>query len=38
MCNLVAAPDATDEATVSQASFVDLGSLKGNVGDQNYDA
>ncbi len=34
---LVAADDATDNATVTSAGFVDLGSLKGNVGDQNYD-
>jgi hypothetical protein len=34
---LVAAMDATDNATVTRAGFVDVGSLKGNVGDQNYD-
>ena len=34
---LVAAPDAKDDATVKKAGFVDLGSMKGNVGDQNYD-
>ena len=34
---LVAAPDATDDNTVKQAGFVDLGSIKGNIGDQNYD-
>jgi Electron transfer DM13 len=34
---LVAAKDATDNATVKQAGFIDLGSIKGNVGDQNYD-
>jgi len=34
---LVAAPDATDDATVKNTPFVDLGSMKGNVGDQNYD-
>lgn len=33
---MVAADDAKDVATVQQAGFVDLGSLKGNVGDQNY--
>ena len=33
---LVAAPDATDNATVTTAGFVELGALKGNVGDQNY--
>lgn len=34
---LVAAPDAKDNDTVTKAGFVDLGSLKGNIGDQNYD-
>lgn len=34
---LVAAEDANDSATVTGAGFVSLGSLKGNVGDQNYD-
>lgn len=34
---LVAAPDAGDDKTVKDAGYVDLGSLKGNVGDQNYD-
>jgi electron transfer DM13 len=34
---LVAADDAKDNATVTQAGFVELGALKGNVGDQNYD-
>jgi len=34
---LVAAPDAKDNDTVTKAAFVDLGSLKGNIGDQNYD-
>jgi len=34
---LVAAPDTKDDATVKNAAFVDLGSLKGNIGDQNYD-
>jgi hypothetical protein len=34
---LVAAPEANDNETVLKAGFVDLGSLKGNVGDQNYD-
>jgi Electron transfer DM13 len=33
---LVAANDVTDNATVTSAGFVDLGSLKGNIGDQNY--
>jgi hypothetical protein len=34
---LVAAADAKDNATVTSAGFVDLGSLKGNIGDQNYE-
>jgi hypothetical protein len=34
---LVAADDAKDDATVKDAGYIDLGSLKGNVGDQNYD-
>ena len=34
---LVAAEMANDNATVTQAGFIDLGSLKGNKGDQNYD-
>jgi hypothetical protein len=34
---LVAASDAKDDATVKRSGFVDLGSMKGNVGDQNYD-
>ena len=34
---LVAAADVQDDATVKTAGFVDLGSIKGNVGDQNYD-
>jgi hypothetical protein len=33
---MVAADDAKDVATVQQAGFIDLGVLKGNVGDQNY--
>lgn len=33
---LVAASDATDNDTVTNAGFVDLGPLKGNQGDQNY--
>jgi Electron transfer DM13 len=33
---MVAADDAKDVATVEKAGFVDLGVLKGNVGDQNY--
>ena len=34
---LVAATDAKDNDTVTKAGFVDIGSLKGNIGDQNYD-
>ena len=34
---LVAAADAKDNDTVKSAGFVELGSLKGNIGDQNYD-
>ena len=33
---MVAADDAKDVATVQQAGFIDLGALKGNIGDQNY--
>ena len=33
---LVAAEDAKDSATVQHAGFIDLGAIKGNVGDQNY--
>jgi hypothetical protein len=34
---LVAAPDARENETVQRAGFVDLGSMKGNRGSQNYD-
>ena len=34
---LVAAADVTDDATVKRAGFVELGPLKGNRGDQNYE-
>jgi hypothetical protein len=34
---LVAASDSNDDATVKNAGFVEVGKLKGNVGDQNYD-
>jgi hypothetical protein len=34
---LVAAADAKDDATVKQSGFIDLGTIKGNIGDQNYD-
>jgi hypothetical protein len=33
---LVAADDAKDSETVKRADFIDLGTIKGNVGDQNY--
>lgn len=33
---MVAADEAKDSASVRRAGFVDLGPLKGNVGDQNY--
>jgi hypothetical protein len=33
---LVAADDAKDIATVEHAGFIDLGVIKGNIGDQNY--
>ena len=35
--NLVAAADASDSRTVTKAGFVELGRLKGNIGDQNYE-
>lgn len=34
---LVAASDASDSETVKKAGFIHVGSLKGNIGDQNYD-
>lgn len=34
---LVAAADVTDNKTPKEVGFVDLGSLKGNIGDQNYE-
>lgn len=34
---LVAAADVNENDTVKQAGFVDLGAMKGNIGDQNYD-
>ena len=34
---LIAANDASDSATVSRVDSVDLGQLKGNTGDQNYE-
>jgi hypothetical protein len=33
---MVAADDANDSTTVERAGFIDLGSMKGNLGDQNY--
>jgi hypothetical protein len=33
---MVAAEDANDDATVERAGFIDLGTIKGNIGDQNY--
>jgi hypothetical protein len=33
---IVASDDAKDIATVKQAGFIDLGVIKGNIGDQNY--
>ena len=33
---MVASDDAKDAATVKNAGFIDLGSIKGNIGDQNY--
>src|SRR5215204_2216058 len=34
---LVAANDAKDNDSVTKAGFVDIGTLKGNIGDQNYE-
>jgi Electron transfer DM13 len=34
---MVAAQDASDSDTVKNAGYVEVGKLKGNVGDQNYD-
>jgi len=34
---LVATNDATDSDTVKKAGFVELGTLKGNIGEQNYE-
>lgn len=34
---LIAAPDAADNETVTRAGYVEVGPLKGNEGDQNYD-
>lgn len=34
---LVAAEDAKDHAAVTRAGFINVGALKGNIGDQNYE-
>jgi len=34
---LVASNDAKDNDTVSKADVIDIGTLKGNIGDQNYE-
>jgi hypothetical protein len=34
---LIATKDASDSDTVKQAGFVEVGALKGNIGDQNYE-
>jgi len=34
---LVAASDASDDATVTSSGFVEVAPLKGNIGDQNYE-
>src|SRR5262249_13759165 len=34
---LVASTDASDSDTVKKAGFVEVGALKGNIGDQNYE-
>jgi Electron transfer DM13 len=34
---LIAAPDASDNATVTRSGYLELGKLKGNEGDQNYE-
>jgi hypothetical protein len=34
---LIAAPDASDNATVTKAGYLELGKLKGDEGDQNYE-
>ena len=33
---LVPAPNAPDNATVERAGFIELGKIKGNIGNQNY--
>ena len=34
---LVAIADAPNDATVKEAEIIDLGTIKGNIGDQNYE-
>jgi len=34
---LIAAPDAKDDTTLKNAAYVDLGIMKGNIGDRNYE-
>lgn len=34
---LVAAADVNENETVTEAGFIEVGALKGNIGDQNYD-
>lgn len=34
---LVAAAEANDNDSVTKAGFIDLGAMKGNIGDQNYE-
>ena len=34
---LVAADDARDSSVVTRAGFIEIGALKGNIGDQNYE-
>ena len=34
---LVSVDDAKDSKTVKRADFIDLGTMKGNIGDQNYE-
>ena len=34
---LVAAGDAMDNDSVTKAGFIDIGTIKGNIGDQNYE-
>jgi hypothetical protein len=34
---MVSAPDVRDSESVTKSGYIDLGKMKGNVGDQNYD-